>query len=130
MLAELDLDLSRLHFTGLISRPDMVAVMRASDAHVYLTVPFVLSWSLLDAMACGCLLVASDTAPGARVRRGRRHRPPRAAARPRRPRGADRDRARRRGGDALRRMRARARAKIVGGFDAQRVVWPKKRALA
>ena len=63
MLAELDLDLSRLHFTGLLSRPDMVAVMRASDAHVYLTVPFVLSWSLLDAMACGCLLVASDTAP-------------------------------------------------------------------
>ena len=63
MLAELDLDLSRLHFTGLMSRPDMVAVMRASDAHVYLTVPFVLSWSLLDAMACGCLLVASDTAP-------------------------------------------------------------------
>ena len=63
MLAELDLDLCRVHFTGLMSRPDMVAVMRASDAHVYLTVPFVLSWSLLDAMACGCLLVASDTAP-------------------------------------------------------------------
>ena len=63
MLAELDLDLGRVHFTGLLSRPDMVAVMRASDAHVYLTVPFVLSWSLLDAMATGCLIVASDTAP-------------------------------------------------------------------
>ena len=37
--------------------------MRASDAHVYLTVPFVLSWSLLDAMSTGCLIVASDTPP-------------------------------------------------------------------
>ena len=37
--------------------------MRASDVHVYLTVPFVLSWSLLDAMSTGCLIVASDTAP-------------------------------------------------------------------
>ena len=128
MLAELDLDLSRLHFTGLLSRPDMVAVMRASDAHVYLTVPFVLSWSLLDAMACGCLLVASDTEPvrefvedsvtGLLVPP---HDPAALAARIEAAlEGA--------GGDALRRMRERARAKIVGGFDAQRVVWPKKRA--
>ena len=63
MLAELDLDLSRIHFTGLLSRADMVEMMRASDVHVYLTVPFVLSWSLLDAMSTGCLIVASDTAP-------------------------------------------------------------------
>ena len=63
MLAELDLDLGRVHFTGLLSRRDMVEVLRASDVHVYLTVPFVLSWSLLDAMSTGCLIVASDTAP-------------------------------------------------------------------
>ena len=63
MLAELDLDLGRVHFTGLLSRPDLVEVLRASDVHLYLTVPFVLSWSLLDAMSTGCLIVASDTAP-------------------------------------------------------------------
>lgn len=128
MLAELDLDLSRVHFTGLMSRPDMVAVMRASDAHVYLTVPFVLSWSLLDAMACGCLLVASDTAP---VREfvedgvtGLLVPPDDPAALAARIAAAldGRD------GDALRRIRARARAKVVGELDAERVIWPKKRA--
>ena len=126
MLAELDLDLSRLHFTGLMSRPDMVAVMRASDAHVYLTVPFVLSWSLLDAMACGCLLVASDTSPvrefledGVTGLLVPPHDPAALAAR---------IETALEGGDALRRMRARARAKIVGAFDAARVIWPKKRA--
>lgn len=130
MLAELDLDLSRLHFTGLMSRPDMVAVMRASDAHVYLTVPFVLSWSLLDAMACGCLLVASDTSPvrefvedGVTGLLVPPHDPAALAARIETALDGAAE-----GGDALRRMRARARAKIVGAFDAERVIWPKKRA--
>lgn len=57
------LDLSRLHFTGRIPHADMVALLQASSAHVYLTYPFVLSWSLLEAMACGCAIVASDTPP-------------------------------------------------------------------
>jgi glycosyltransferase involved in cell wall biosynthesis len=130
MLAELTpgsgLDLARVHFTGLLSRADMVAVMRASDAHVYLTVPFVLSWSLLDAMACGCLLVASDTPPvrefvedGVTGLLVPPHDPAALAAR---------IEAALAGSDALRRMRARARAKVVGELDAERVIWPRKRA--
>ena len=57
------LDPSRLHFTGKLSYSDLLDVLSISAAHVYLTYPFVLSWSLLDAMACECLIVASDTAP-------------------------------------------------------------------
>lgn len=63
MLAELDLDLSRVHFTGHLPRPDYLRVLQVSDAHVYLTVPFVLSWSMLEAMSAGVRLVAADVAP-------------------------------------------------------------------
>ena len=57
------LDMSRVHFRGFLPPPAYRDVLRASRAHVYLTVPFVLSWSLLDAMATGCAIVGSDTAP-------------------------------------------------------------------
>jgi glycosyltransferase involved in cell wall biosynthesis len=64
MLAELpDLDRSRLHFAGSLPYPLYRQVLRASSAHVYLTVPFVLSWSLLEALSTGCLVIGSDTAP-------------------------------------------------------------------
>ena len=56
-------DLGRLHFLGRVSHEQMIAILSRSGAHVYLTYPFTLSWSLLEAMACGCLVVASDTAP-------------------------------------------------------------------
>ena len=62
-LSELDLDWSRVHFTGLLPRNRYLEVLQASSVHVYLTRPFVLSWSMLEAMSAGCLLVASDTPP-------------------------------------------------------------------
>lgn len=63
MLRELDLDLSRIHFTGNLPYTEYLKLLQISSVHVYLTYPFVLSWSLLEAMSCGCRIVASDTAP-------------------------------------------------------------------
>jgi glycosyltransferase involved in cell wall biosynthesis/DNA-binding CsgD family transcriptional regulator len=63
MLREVKLDPARTHFMGRVPYAQYVKVLQASAAHVYLTYPFVLSWSLLEAMACGAPIVASDTAP-------------------------------------------------------------------
>lgn len=64
MLRELPgLDLSRVHFLGTLPRDDYRNLLRLSSLHVYLTVPFVPSWSLVEAMASGCHIVASDTNP-------------------------------------------------------------------
>ncbi len=65
MLAELEgkLDLSRLHFTGRVRHDFMLDALAVSSAHVYYTYPFVLSWSLLEAMASECFVIASDTGP-------------------------------------------------------------------
>jgi glycosyltransferase involved in cell wall biosynthesis len=63
MLREVKLDPTRTHFLGKVPRPQYIKVLQVSAAHVYLTYPFVLSWSLLEAMACGANIVASDTAP-------------------------------------------------------------------
>ncbi|MEJ8572050.1 glycosyltransferase [Microbaculum marinum] len=57
------LDLSRVHFTGWLARDRMLAALSLSRAHVYFTYPFVMSWSLLEAMASECLVIGSDTAP-------------------------------------------------------------------
>lgn len=58
-----DYDLSRFVFTGPLPRTELARLLNLSDAHIYLTVPFVLSWSLLNALACGATVVASDTEP-------------------------------------------------------------------
>ncbi|MCK0067983.1 glycosyltransferase [Kordiimonas laminariae] len=64
MLEELtDLDQSRVHFMGLQPLPVLRGLLQITRAHVYLTVPFVLSWSMLEAMATGTLVVGSDTEP-------------------------------------------------------------------
>ena len=65
MLTELGgrLDTSRIHFPGKVAYTDYVRLLQRSDAHVYITYPFVASWSLRESMACGCAIVASDTAP-------------------------------------------------------------------
>jgi glycosyltransferase involved in cell wall biosynthesis len=54
---------ARVHFLGRIARADYRTLLQVSAAHVYLTVPFVLSWSMLEAMAAGCLVVGSATPP-------------------------------------------------------------------
>ncbi|WP_417808727.1 glycosyltransferase [Thioclava sp.] len=57
------LDLNRVHFLGRIPYADYVNLLHVSRVHAYLTYPFVLSWSLMESMAAGCAVVASDTAP-------------------------------------------------------------------
>jgi len=63
MLREVKLDAARTHFLGRMPYAQYVRVLQVSAAHVYLTYPFVLSWSMIEAMACGAPIVASDTAP-------------------------------------------------------------------
>jgi glycosyltransferase involved in cell wall biosynthesis len=57
------LDPSRVHFLGRVEHARMLAALRLSAAHVYYTYPFVLSWSLAEALACGCYVIGSDTGP-------------------------------------------------------------------
>lgn len=56
-------DLTRIHFTGRLTVPEYREVLKASSVHVYLTYPYILSWSVMEAMACECLLIGSNTSP-------------------------------------------------------------------
>jgi len=58
-----EVDWNKVHFLGRLPYADYLRVLQLSAVHVYLTYPFVLSWSILEAMAAGCLVVASATAP-------------------------------------------------------------------
>jgi glycosyltransferase involved in cell wall biosynthesis len=71
MLSELDgtLDLRRIHFLGHLPYQQYLTVLQISTVHVYMTYPFVLSWSLIEAMAAGCLIVSSRTPPVEEVMR-------------------------------------------------------------
>jgi glycosyltransferase involved in cell wall biosynthesis len=63
VFAQDNYDRSRFNFLGLIPPAELAKLFNLTDVHIYLTVPFVVSWSLLDALACGATVLASDTPP-------------------------------------------------------------------
>src|SRR4029077_20020680 len=62
-LAQQNYDLSKIRFVGRMMPDDLGKLLAASDLHIYLTVPFVLSWSMMDAMSCGAVVLGSATSP-------------------------------------------------------------------
>ncbi|MFL5329958.1 MAG: glycosyltransferase [Gemmataceae bacterium] len=63
VLEQCDFDLKNFHFLGLIPNQDLPTMLNLGDLHMYFTAPFVLSWSMLQAMSCGSLMLGSATAP-------------------------------------------------------------------
>ncbi len=62
-LKTVSLPKDRVHFLGKVPYFTHLQILQLSSAHIYLTYPFVLSWSFIEAMACGCVIIASDTQP-------------------------------------------------------------------
>ena len=70
LMQELSFDQNRVHFLGKLLHADYLSMLQISSAHVYLTVPFVLSRPMLEVMAAGCVVIVSDTAPVSEVING------------------------------------------------------------
>jgi glycosyltransferase involved in cell wall biosynthesis len=62
-LAQDEYDLGKFVFAGRMNPSDLGKLLASSDLHMYLTVPFVLSWSMMDALSCGAVVLGSATAP-------------------------------------------------------------------
>jgi glycosyltransferase involved in cell wall biosynthesis len=129
MLRELEgrIDLSRVQFLGRIPYARYLDVLRRSSVHVYLTYPFVLSWSLLEAMAAGCLVIGSRTPPVQEVIRDGENgllvdffSPEGIAAKVDFALGNQ---------DSLGSLRAEARKTVVGKYDLKRVCLPAQARL-
>ncbi|MFN9127553.1 MAG: glycosyltransferase [bacterium] len=121
------IDPSRVHFVGKLPYEQFIVLMQVSSLHLYLTYPFVLSWSVLEAMACGALVLGSDTPPVSEViEPGRNglltsfHDPVQIA------RDAVAALATR---DDYQVVREVARARVVERYDFERVCWPAQVAL-
>ena len=63
MLKKFDIDLKRVHFVDKLPFEEYLKLLQISSVHVYLTYPFILSWSFIDAMSVGCCIVGSKTPP-------------------------------------------------------------------
>jgi glycosyltransferase involved in cell wall biosynthesis len=120
------IDMERVHFTGPLPYHDYLKALQISSAHVYLTYPFVLSWSLIEALSVGCVVIGSDTAPVREVINGENgilvpffdvhtlaEKIVEALAQPRR----------------FKSMRAQARRTALAQFDLERVCLPQMLAL-
>jgi glycosyltransferase involved in cell wall biosynthesis len=129
LLAEVgaDLDLARVHFLGTLPYSQYLQVLQVSSVHVYLTYPFVLSWSMLEAMATGCLVIGSRTPPVEEVLRDGEngllvdfHSPAKLAARVEEAV---------KNNDYFKPLREQARATVVERYDWRTVCRPQQVAL-